>query len=157
MRTFLESFHGIQDLEPNSKLKDIIKHPYLRVYRSSARPEKNDYISGSHAGTKQQALIRADYMINDEGRYDTYYLYKLIIRVENVYPELLPDDGTDHGYEFVKDLNKYDIAFYKNTGEGDIRNENLSVIIINPDSVVESKMIEKIDGAYLDSIQDQLY
>jgi len=157
MRTFLESFYDIQELKPNSKLKDIIKHPYLKVFRSSARPNKNDYVSGSHAGTKQQALIRADYMINDEGRYDTYYLYELIIRIENVYPELLPDDGTDHGYGFVKDLNNYDVAFYKNTGEGDIRNENLSIIIINPDSVFESKMVEEIDGEYLTAIQDELY
>jgi hypothetical protein len=96
-------------------------------------------------------------MINDEGRYDTYYLYELIIRIENVYPELLPDDGTDHGYGFVKDLNNYDVAFYKNTGEGDIRNENLSIIIINPDSVFESKMVEEIDGEYLTAIQNDLY
>jgi hypothetical protein len=157
MKTFLESFYDIQELKPDSKLEDIIKHPYLKVFRSSARPNKNDYVSGSHAGTKQQALIRADYMINDEGRYDTYYLYELIIRIENVYPELLPDDGTDHGYGFVKDLNNYDVAFYKNTGEGDIRNENLSIIIINPDSVFESKMVEEIDGEYLTAIQDELY
>lgn len=157
MITFLESFFNVQELEPNTKLGDIINRPYITVFRSSARPNKNDYVSGSHAGTKQQALIRADYMINDEGRYDTYYLYKLILRIDKVYPELLPDDGTDHGYDYVKELKDYDIAFYKNTGEGDIRNENLSVIIINPDSVVESKMIEQIDGDYLLAIQNDLY
>ena len=157
MRTFLESFYDIQELSPNSKLQDILNTHYLKVYRSSARPNKSDYTSGSHAGTRQQALIRADYMINDEGKYDKYYLYELTIRIDKVYPKLLPDDGTDHGYDYVKDLGDYDIAFYKNTGEGDIRNENLSIIIINPDSVVESKMVEKIDGDYLTAMQDELY
>lgn len=157
MRTFLESFYDIQELSPNTTLQDIMNTHYLKVYRSSARPEKNDYQSGSHAGTWQQAMIRADYMINDEGKFDKYYLYELIIRIENVYPELLPDDGTDHGYDYSKKLGNYDIAFYKNTGEGDIRNENLSVIINNPDSVVESKMVQEIDGDYLTSIQNKLY
>lgn len=157
MRTFLESFYNIQELSPNSKLKDIINLPYLKVYRSSARPNKNDYTSGSHAGTWQQAMIRADYMINDEEKYEKYYLYELIVRIENVYPKLLPDDGSDHGYDYVKDLGNYDIAFYKNTGEGDIKNENLSIIIINPDIVAQSKMIEEIDGEYLTSIQNELY
>lgn len=157
MRTFLESFYDIQELSPNSKLQDVMNTPYLKVYRSSARPEKNDYQSGSHAGTWQQAMIRADYMINDEEKFEKYYIYELIVSVDNVYPKLLPDDGSDHGYGFVKDLGKYDIAFYKNTGEGDIRNENLSIIIINPDIVVQSKMIQELDGEYLTSIQNELY
>ena len=84
MRTFLESFYDIQELSPNSKLKDVVGTHYLKVYRSSARPNKNDYVSGSHAGTKQQALIRADYMINDEGKYDKYYLYELIAYITEI-------------------------------------------------------------------------
>jgi len=114
-------------------------------------------MSGSHAGTKQQALIRADYMINDEGKYDTYYLYELIVSLGNIYPELLPDDGSDHGYDYVKDLGNYDIAFYKNTGEGDARNENLSIIIIDPKIVQSSKIIQTLTGDYLTSIQNELY
>lgn len=157
MRTFLESFYDIQELTPNTKLKDIINLSYIKVFRSSARPNKNDYTSGSHAGTWQQAMIRADYMINDEEKYEKYYLYELILRLGNIYPKLLPDDGSDHGYDYVNDLGNYDIAFYKNTGEGDIRNENLSVIIINPDIVAQSKMVEEIDGEYLTSIQNELY
>lgn len=157
MRTFLESFYDIQELAPNTKLKDIINLSYIKVFRSSARPNKNDYTSGSHAGTWQQAMIRADYMINDEEKYEKYYLYELILRLGNIYPKLLPDDGSDHGYDYVNDLGNYDIAFYKNTGEGDIRNENLSVIIINPNIVAQSKMVEKLDGEYLTSIQNELY
>ena len=157
MPNFSEFFYKIIELLPTTAFEDLENCEYLKVYRSSARPNKNDYVSGSHAGTKQQALIRADYMINDEGKYDQYYLYELLVKVGNIYPSLLPDDGSDHGYDYVKDLGQYDLAFYKNTGEGDIRNNNLSIIIINPDIVIKSKMIEKIDGDYLTSIQNELY
>lgn len=148
---------GIIELLPTTTLNDVGDYEYLKVYRSSARPEKKNYESGSHCGTRQQALIRADYMINDEGKYDTYYLYELIIGNGKIYPSLLPDDGSDHGYGYVKDLGDYDLAFYKNTGEGDIRNENLSIIIINPKVIVSSSLIQTLDGDYLLSIQNELY
>ena len=157
MRTLLESFYDIQELSPTTKLKDITGMEYIKVFRSSARPSKNDYQTGSHCGTLQQALIRADYMINDEGKYKKYYLYELVLRMGSVFPKLLPDDGSDHGYGFVKGLDQYDLAFYKNTGEGDIRNENLSVIIINPEIVVQTKMGRELDGEYLAGMQDELY
>lgn len=155
--TFFETFNNIQELSPHTTFSDAAKLEYIKVYRSSARASKADYDSGSHCGTRQQALIRADYMINDEGKYDTYYLYELIIKTGAVYPKLLPDDGSDHGYGYVKDLGDYDVAFYKNTGEGDIKNENLSIIIINPAAVIKSNMIQTLDGEYLSSIQNELY
>jgi hypothetical protein len=157
MQSFLESFYNIQELTADAKFKDIRGVKYLKVFRSSARGEKRDYVAGSHCGTLQQALIRADYMINDEGKYDKYYLYELVIRVGDIYPKILPDDGSDHGYDYVEGLGDYDLAFYKNTGEGDIKKENLSVIIIDPDIVMQSKMIKILDGEYLSSIQDELY
>jgi len=157
MPNFSEFFYKIIELSPTTALGDLENCEYLKVYRSSARPNKNDYTSGSHAGTKQQALIRADYMINDEEKYDTYYLYELLVKVGNVYPTLLPDDGSDHGYDYVKDLGQYDLAFYKNTGEGDINNNNLSIIIINPAIVKSSKIIQELDSDYLLSIQNELY
>jgi len=157
MKTFLESFYDIQELTPHTKFLDVKGMEYLKVYRSSARPNKHNYTEGSHAGTLQQALIRADYMINDEEKYDEYYLYELIIRLGRVYPSLLKDDGSDHGYDYVSDMKDYDTAFYKNTGEGDIRNENLSVIIINPDSIISSKMSSVLSKEYLLSKQNMLY
>jgi len=157
MKTFLESFYDIQELTPHTKFSDVKGMEYLKVYRSSARPNKHNYTEGSHAGTLQQALIRADYMINDEEKYDEYYLYELIIRLGRVYPSLLKDDGSNHGYDFISDMKDYDTAFYKNTGEGGIINENLSIIIINPDSVFKSEMVKEIDSEYLTSIQDDLY
>jgi len=157
MKTFLESFYDIQELTPHTKFSDVKGMEYLKVYRSSARPNKHNYAGGSHAGTLQQALIRADYMINDEEKYDEYYLYELIIRLGRVYPSLLKDDGSNHGYDYVSDMKDYDTAFYKNTGEGDIRNENLSVIIINPDSIISSKMSSVLSKEYLLSKQNMLY
>lgn len=156
MKTFYESFFS-KELLPNTKFEEVLNLENLKVYRSSAKPDKTTYESGSHAGTKQQALIRADYMINDEEKYDEYYLYELLVNLGNVYPKLLPDDGSDHGYGFVKDLKNYDTAFYKNTGEGDIKNENLSIIIINPKSIVSSEMTGVITKEYLTSIQNELY
>jgi hypothetical protein len=157
MKTFLESFYDIQELTPHTKFSNVESMKYLKVYRSSARPNKHNYTEGSHAGTLQQALIRADYMINDEEKYDEYYLYELIIRLGRVYPSLLKDDGSDHGYDYISDMKDYDTAFYKNTGEGDIRNENLSIIIINPDSIISSKMSSVLSKEYLSSKQNMLY
>jgi hypothetical protein len=157
MKTFLESFYDIQELTPHTKFSDAKGMEYLKVYRSSARPNKHDYTEGSHAGTLQQALIRADYMINDEEKYDEYYLYELIIRLGRIYPSLLKDDGSNHGYDYISDMKDYDTAFYKNTGEGDIRNENLSIIIINPDSITSSKMSSVLTKEYLLSKQNMLY
>ena len=51
----------------------------------------------------------------------------------------------------------YDLALYKNTGEGDISQENLSVIIINPSIVISSKVVQTLDPEYLFSIQRELY
>jgi len=81
----------------------------------------------------------------------------LIIDLGKIYPKLLQDDGSDHGHDYVNDFGGYDIAFYKNTDESDVRNENLSIIIINPDSVFKSEMIKEIDSEYLTSIQIDLY
>jgi hypothetical protein len=147
-----------KELLPNTKFQETLNIDTLKVYRSSAKPNKQAYESGSHAGTKQQALIRADYMVNDEEKYQKYFLYELIIDLGRIYPKLLPDDGSDHGYDYTLDLiDKYDTAFYKNTGEGDIRNENLSIIIINPRSIKSDKMVGELTKEYLLSIQEELY
>ena len=153
-----ENFGNNQELLPTTKFSDLQNINTLKVYRSSARENKVGYESGSHAGTKQQALIRADYMVNDEEKYEKYFLYELVIDLGRVYPKLLPDDGTDHGYDYTLDLiDQYDIAFYKNTGEGDIRNENLSIIIINPESIKSDKMVMVLTKEYLLSVQNDLY
>jgi hypothetical protein len=158
MKTFLETFYNTQELLPNTKLNDLLNLETIKVYRSSAKPNKVGYESGSHAGTKQQALIRADYMVNDEEKYQKYFLYELLIDLGKVYPKLLPDDGSDHGYDYTLDLiNKYDTAFYKNTAEGDIRNENLSIIIINPKMIKSNKMVGELTKEYLLSAQNDLY
>jgi len=158
MKTFLETFYNTQELLPTTKFQDLLNLETIKVYRSSAKPNKVGYESGSHAGTKQQALIRADYMVNDEEKYEKYFLYELLIDLGRVYPKLLPDDGSDHGYDYTLNLlDKYDTAFYKNTGEGDIRNENLSIIIINPKSIKSDKMVGELTRDYLLSVQNELY
>lgn len=152
-----ESSSNLVTLNQYTKFDEVLPLNTLRVYRSDSTPNKNKYYSGAHAGTKQQALIRADYMVNDEERYEQYYLYELTLSFNNIYPELVSDDGSNHSSNYVDEFKDYDILFYKNTGEGDIRNENLSVIIVNPDIVIDSKVIDKLNSSYLVSIQDELY
>ena len=57
----------MQELTRKTDFETLVTLDKIKVYRSSAKMDKNTYTSGSHFGTKQQALIRADYMVNDEG------------------------------------------------------------------------------------------
>jgi hypothetical protein len=157
MKTFLESFYNTVELLPTTTFDEARNAGALKAYHSSMHKSNAGYRSGSHAGSKKQALIRADYMVNDEEKFDEYYLYELILKVENVYPELLPDDGSDHGYDYVAGMRDYELVFYKNTGEGSVDDENLSVIIIDPSVVIESRMIKVLTKDELLEMQDYLY
>jgi hypothetical protein len=109
-------------------------------------------------GSKLQALIRADYMLNDEEKYEQYYLYEVILDVGKIYPKVHADDGSDHDISYGIDVsNDYDLIAYKNTGEGDIRRENLSLIILNPSNVISNKIVKTLTPEYLLSIQRELY
>ncbi|NBO22241.1 hypothetical protein EBU94_02715 [bacterium] len=153
----MESFM-IQELLPNTNLFDLKNSKKIKVYRSCARPDKTTYNSGFHAGTLQQALIRADYFLNDEETHDEYYLYELEIVLGRIYPQLEIDKGENHGSDYYAKIFKdYDTVIYKNTGEGNIENENLSIVVLNPQNVVSSKKVKTLTKEYLSSIQDRLY
>jgi hypothetical protein len=148
----------MNELLPNTSFESIKKLDKIKVYRSSARMNKTNYDSGVHVGSKQQALIRADYMVNDEGSHNRYYLYELEIKLSRIWPMVEEDNGDDHGNDYYSDIAKdFDIVVYKNTGEGSIKNHNLSIVILNPDNILSSKRVKTLTGAYLDSIQDELY
>lgn len=148
----------MNELLPTTDFESMKKLETVKVFRSSARPNKTTYESGFHAGTKQQALIRADYMVNDEGSHMRYYLYELEIKLGRVWPMLETDDGSNHGGDYYRDIAKdFDTVIYKNTGEGNIKNHNLSIVVLNPDNVIKSKMIKALTSGYLTSIQDELY
>lgn len=156
-QSLMESL-SIPELLPNTKFSDLKKQEKIKVYRSSARPNKTTYESGSHVGTLQQALIRADYFLNDEESHDQYYLYELEIRLGRVYPQLELDSGENHGNSYYADLSKeYDTIIYKNSGEGDIQNENLSLIILNPRNITSSKLMKVLTKEQLLSLQKTLY
>ena len=164
MKKFLTRYNLLTEsltmdtLLPNTSFESIQKLDKIKVYRSSARMNKTSYESGIHVGSKQQALIRADYMINDEGSHMRYYLYELEIKLDRIWPMLETDDGQNHGNEYYSDISKdYDIVIYKNTGEGNIKNHNLSIVVLNPDIIISSKVVKTLTGSYLDSIQDELY
>jgi hypothetical protein len=148
----------MQELTSKTDFETVLTLSKIKVYRSSANMNKQSYRVGSHVGTKQQALIRADYMVNDEGTYYRYYLYELNIDLGKIWPMLEPDDGINHddGY-FSEIAEKFDTVIYKNTGEGDIKNNNLSIVILNPKNITSSKMVKQLNCNYLSSIQDELY
>jgi hypothetical protein len=148
----------MNELLHTTDFESIKKLDTIKVYRSSARPSKTSYESGVHAGSKKQALIRADYMVNDEGKYMRYYLYELEVKLGKVWPMLEGDNGTDHGNDFYKDImGEYDTVIYKNTGEGNIKDNNLSIVCLNPHNIISSRMVKTLTGTYLDSIQNELY
>lgn len=156
-QSLLESL-SIKELLPNTKFSDLKSQEKIKAYRSSARSNKTSYESGSHAGTLQQALIRADYFLNDEESHDKYYLYELEINLGRIYPKLESDSGENHGNSYYADLSKeYDTIIYKNSGEGDIQNENLSLIILNPLNIISHKMIKVLTKEQLLSLQKELY
>jgi hypothetical protein len=130
----------------------------VKAYRSSARPNKTSYESGTHVGTLQQALIRADYFLNDEETHKEYYLYELEIGLGKVYPQLETDSGESHGNDYYKNIaQEYDTVIYKNTGEGNINDPNLSLVILNPSNIISSKRTKTLTPEYLKSIETYLY
>ena len=148
-------FGNLSPLTTYSQIKNWKK---VKAYRSSARPNKTSYESGSHAGTLQQALIRADYFLNDEETHDKYYLYELEIDLGRIYPQLENDEGENHGNNYYKNIaRKYDTVIYKNTGEGNINDPNLSLVILNPSNIVSSKRIKTLTPEYLKSLESYLY
>lgn len=164
MKNFLTFYNlliessNINELLPTTTFESLKRLDKIKVYRASARKNKTTYNPGDHAGTEQQALIRADYMVNDEERYDQYYLYELEIKLSRIYPVLESENGQDHGNDHYKHLVKdYDLVIYKNMGEGNIKNPNLSIIILNPRIIISSKFVKTLTSDYLTSIQDELY
>lgn len=156
-QTLLESLQ-VATLTPDTDFPTLQTQETIKVYRSSSRPDKTTYESGSHVGTLQQALIRADYFLNDEESHDKYYLYELEIRLGRIYPKLESDSGENHGNSYYQNLAKdYDTVVYKNTGEGDIKRENLSLIVLNPNNVISSKPIKTLTKEHLLSLQKELY
>jgi hypothetical protein len=145
-------------LTPTITFSQIKNWKKVKAYRSSARADRPSYASGIHAGTLQQALIRADYFLNDEETHKEYYLYELEIVLGKVYPQLESDNGENHGNDYYKDISKeYDTVIYKNTGEGNINDPNLSLVILNPSNIISSKRTKTLTPEYLKSMETYLY
>lgn len=112
----------------------------------------------THAGSKLQALWRADYKVRDEKSYGISYLYELHLHNYRLYPYIISDDG---GNMNTADENifkpKWDLLLYKNTGEGFVYDENLSVVILNPDIIKSAKLINSYNETDLDKLEDAGY
>jgi len=148
----------MQELTCKTDFETLVTLGKIKVYRSSAKLNKTIYNSGSHFGTKQQALIRADYMVNDEGSHYRYYLYEITLKLGKIWPMLEEDDGYNHGSDYFSEIaEKYDTVIYKNIGEGNKSDNNLSIVSLNPKNITSSKMIKKLSCTYLSSVQNELY
>ena len=140
-------------LGEQTTLKEIQQAKFLKVYRSSSSPDDSIKRSQQHAdknmhvGSYIQALDRADYKINDQEEYTTGYLHEIIIRINKLYPTLIVDHGynVNQSEEDQYKLN-WDILVYKNTGEGNVHTQNLSLIILNRDLIVSSRLHSKWTG-----------
>jgi hypothetical protein len=161
VKIFNQSYFLIKEyfnLSENSKFDELKNKNIIKVYRSSAERDKFKYNTGIHAGSKKQALIRADLKVNDDEECDKSYLYEIIYKLGKVYPSLIDDDGSNHDIDFSTYIEMgYDSLIYKNTGEGNIKDENLSIIILNLENILSNQMIQELDSEYLLSIRDKLY
>ena len=132
-------------LEQNTTLEDIKSSDKLIVYHSCSTKDLNSRFINNpnkniHAGTLLQAVYRADYKINDEGLYTTSYIHQIHLNINDLYPNLVKDDGGNSN-SFMEDTYKsnWNLLVYKNVAEGHIENQNLSVIILN------KSIIEKVE------------
>ena len=64
-----ESAYSLIELTPHTTFDEILNAGMIKTYRSSAK-KQSQYHDGYHVGSKKQALIRADFMLNDEEKYD---------------------------------------------------------------------------------------
>ena len=129
-------------LEQNTTLEQIKNTDTLKVYHSCSTENLAERFKASpnkniHAGTLYQALDRADYKINDEELYDTAYIHEITINLNGLYPKLVKDDGENANSDMENRYKIYwNVLVYKNVGEGRIKDQNLSVIILNKKNIL---------------------
>lgn len=125
-------------LTSKTKLSDILNKETLKVYHASAqRVLKIDSSKGLHVGSLDQARDRADFYVNDECLYSDYHIHELTIRLpgrDNIHRVI------DKGYraniaEENSFAQKSDILVYRNVAEGKVKEQNLSLIILNVDTI----------------------
>lgn len=147
-------------LQQNTTFENIKESDTLIVYHSCSTKKlkerfKNNPDKNIHAGTLVQALHRADYKINDEGLYKKSYVHEIHLKLSQVYPKLVKDDGKNSDSSMEDSYkSKWNILVYKNVGEGYIEDQNLSVIILNKDNIKKIKLHSEWDGKKL---EEKLY
>ena len=145
-------------LEQNTFFNEIKNSSRLTVYHSCSVPNlnkrfKNNPDKNIHAGTLYQAICRADYKVNDEELYDEICIHEIDISLEGLYPKMVIDDGENaNSIKEDKFKPKWNLLVYKNVGEGDIRDNNLSVIILNKSNILSVKLYGFFNGEELESM-----
>lgn len=147
---------NILSLNETTTKTELLNSNKIKVYHSCSfkgdffsriknKPEKN-----IHAGSLFQAIWRADFKVNDNQDYNISYVYELILEPTKIYPDLILDEGynVDQSEE-DKYKKNWDILIYKNTGEGYIKDENLSIIILNKDIIKSVNIHSEWDSVKL--------
>ena len=151
--TLLENIHPSMELMPDTTFEEIKEAGSIICYHSSDKEDLNPVRDGIHLGTKDQAVWRADYMVNDDQLFDEYNLHKVLLNVGRVYPDLIEDPGTDHGEEYKSELSaEYDTLVYINKAEGDSsKHLNLSLIALNTSNIKAVKFDSVLTSDALDA------
>lgn len=134
--TLLENINS-SILTEYTTFKDILNLQRITCYHSTALDNlslKTIKDTPMHIGSKLQADFRADFYMCDNEDYDVFYLYKIIVVLKNVYPELVIDDGYNANLDLeLQYKNKgYNFIVYKNVGEGNVKHQNLSLVALAP-------------------------
>jgi hypothetical protein len=143
-------------LNEHTQISEILNNKKIIVYHSCSfkgnlfsrlaiKPNKN-----IHTGSLFQTLWRADYKVNDNEDYLVSYVYEIIIETNKIYPNLIKDEGYNvNQSEEDKYKKDWDILIYKNTGEGFVKDENLSIIILNKNIIKSAKLHSEWNSAKL--------
>lgn len=143
-------------LERNTRFEDIKRRDIIKVYHSCSvldiEKRFREYPDiNIHVGSLYQALDRADYKLNDQDLYDVAYIHELEISLNGLFDHLIEDDGgSANSEEENKYKDRYNLLAYKNIAEGNRRDENLSLIILNKKNILNTRINFKLDREELE-------
>ena len=130
-------------LTSDTHFEQLLEAEVITAYHSSGYPGLVPY-PNIHCGDIKQALYRADFKMNDEELYDESYIYELEISSKGLPKELILDQGHKQDLSFEDFFKKdYNVLCYKNTAEGDVNKNNLSLIVLNTNNILSMKIHSK--------------
>lgn len=145
---FLIMSQVISSLEETVSFNEIKQSRYITAYHATNISsnlkqfiEKSKIDRNLHVGSFLQAVDRADYKVNDEEEFDSAFIHEVIISKKRLCPVLVDDNEDDANVFYENSFkSKYDLLVYKNRVEGLVRERNLSLIVLNPKIIVQTRI-----------------